>query len=314
MSNPLGTVQAGQGRVEVSGTARVAEQSFTSPLTEQECVAYRFEKEAKLPQKGPDRHEDHRRRETWQTVHVGEAGAPFYLEDGGRRILVDGTTADLDVKRSYTVETSDFESGIGERILATVTGRDSGVPEETREVADEYVEEIAEADNERRYTEWLIADGDQVSVRVEAVAPERTSIGSSLDAGMDGPTNSARGGLVGTLKSAVGLASEVPADPRARYKPRALERLPEVDRQRTGDDERTADVRKTVAMFEGVPEGELSGNPDAIQWMREQVMGMTPEELGIADEVMPDVPAFENEQVVISWGQDSDEFVVSDDV
>lgn len=35
-------------------------------------------------------------------------------------------------------------------------------------------------------------------------------------------------------------------------------------------------------MFEGVPEGELSGNPDAIEWMREQAMEMTPEDLEIA--------------------------------
>lgn len=313
MSDSLGTVQAGQGRVEVSGTARVAEQSFTSPLTEQECVAYRFEKAANLPEKHRDREEGERRRETWQTVHVGEAGAPFYLENGGRRLLVDGTTANLGMEQSYTVETGDFETGIGERILATVTGRDSGDPEE-REIADEYAEEIVEADNKRRYMEWLIADGEQVSVRGEAVAPERTPIGSNLDAGMDGPTDSARDGLMGVLKSAVGLASEVPADPRARYKPRALERLPDVDRERADDDERTAEVRKTVAMFEGVPEGELSGNPDAIQWMREQAMGMTPEEREIANEVMPNVPAFEDGQVVISWGQGSGEFVVSDDV
>lgn len=253
-------------------------------------------------------------KHTWQTIHVEEAGAPFYVENGDRRILVDGTTANLYIEQSYTVETDDFERGIGERVLATVTGRESGVPEEEREVADEYVEEIVEAKDKRRYTEWLIYDGEQVSVSGEAVAPERTPIGSSLDAGMDGPTDSAREGLVGAVMSVLRIAREVPADPRARYKPRALERLPDVDRERAGDDERTADVRKTVAMFEGLPEGELSGNPDALQWMREQAKAMTPDELGIADEFMPDVPAIDDAQVVISWGQDTDEFVVSDTV
>lgn len=227
MTDTPSAIRAGQGPVDITGTARVAEQSFTSPLTEQECVAYRLRKEAYLPENystpsSPGQPTPESTKLEWQTIHVKEAGVPFYVENGGRRVLVDGTTADLDMEQSYTVETDDFESGIGERVLATVTGRESGVPEEEREVADEYVEEIVEAEDKRRYTEWLIYDGEQVSVSGEAVAPERTPIGSSLDAGMDGPTESAREGFIGSVMSALGIARGVPADPRARYKPRAL--------------------------------------------------------------------------------------------
>jgi hypothetical protein len=314
MTDDAASIRAGQGRVEVTGTVRVAEQSFTSPLTEQRCVAYRFEKEASLPAKHRDRHEGERRRTTWQTVSVEEASAPFYVEDGGERVLVDGSTADLDMERSYAVETDDLEAGVGERLLATVTGRERDAPEEEREVAGEYVEEIRSASNPRRYTEWLIHEGEDVRVRGAAVPPEQTPIGSSLDAGVDGPTEPVSGGLFGTVKGALGLADEVPADPRARYKPRAIERLPESEEPAEHDDEQAAEVWHTVGMFEGAAEGELSENPDAVQYMLSEARSMTPEEMRVADEAMPDAPALDGARVVISWGDGSSEFVVSDAV
>lgn len=48
--------------------------------------------------------------------------------------------------------------------------------------------------------------------------------------------------------------------------------------------------------------------------MREKAAAMTPEEIEIADEVMPDVPTIEDAEVVVSWGQETEEFVVSDSV
>ncbi|MEF8887176.1 MAG: hypothetical protein V5A30_05165 [Haloarculaceae archaeon] len=236
MTDDAASVRAGQGHVEVTGTARVAEQSFTSPLTEQRCVAYRFEKEASLPSKHRDRHEGERRRTTWQTVHTEEAGAPFHVHDG-----------------------------------------------------------------------------ETVSVRGTAVAPEQTPIGSSLDAGTNGPTDPASDGLFGAVKGILGVAAEVPADPRARYKPRAVERLPDTD----DDAERDGwaqEVRDTVSTFEGVPEGALPENPDAVQHMMAEARSMSPEEVRVADEAMPDAPALERAQVVVSWGGGDSAFVVSDAV
>lgn len=313
MAQSPGTIRAGQGTVEVSGTAEVAEQSFTSPLTEQECVAYRFEKEAKLPSKTRNRDEGEKRRHTWQSIHLEEAGAPFYVADGGERVLVDGSTADLDMDRSFVVETSDFEEGIGDTLLATVTGREAGGSDKAREVADEYVEEVASANNPRRYKEWLIHAGERVTVQGVAVTPEQTPIGSRLDAGAEGPTEPASSGIVGRILGVLGLGDEVPADPRARYKPRAIERLPGEDSDATGgtDTRRAQEIRKTVSTFEGLPQGELSENPDAVEHMMAEARAMTDEERRIADEAMPDAPALEGARVVISWGKDS-EFVVSD--
>jgi hypothetical protein len=46
MTDPPQAIRAGEGLVDLTGTAHVAEQSFISPITEQECVAYRLRKEA----------------------------------------------------------------------------------------------------------------------------------------------------------------------------------------------------------------------------------------------------------------------------
>lgn len=324
MSDDPSTIGAGQGTVHVRGTARVAEQSFTSPLTEQECVAYRLEKEVKRTQvRGGTPEQGTNRRKRWQTIHVEEGGAPFYVENDRGSILVDGTTANLDVGRSYTFDSADFEDGLGEKVVAAVIGREPAVPDAAREVASDYVEEVRDSEYPRRYTEWVIHDGDTVDVRGAAVAPEQTAIGSSLAAGMDGSTEPATGGLVGSLKSAVGIATQLPADPRARYVPRAIERLPDVDRNEAAaaiapgsdlDDSRVRDVCKTVSIFEGLVQGELSESPTVMERIVEEVGRMSRAERQVADAAMPDAPAMDRESVVISWGQDETPFVVSDDV
>lgn len=177
------TLRAGQGPVELQGTARAGEHTFTSPLTQQECVAYRFQKQElqtkRVNDPDPDDHGTETRQE-WVTIHDEEAGAPFTLDDGTGEVVVDGATADLDMERSYEVDTGDVTDGIGDKVVAKVKGLmgQESEQQDEHEIPDEYVQEIKNAHDKRRYREALVHDGEEVYVYGEALRPEQTPHGS----------------------------------------------------------------------------------------------------------------------------------------
>lgn len=319
-----GSLRPREGPVELQGTAHAAEHSFISPLTRQECVAYRFIKEER--QRTQKRRQDHfdddeewetRIEYEWETIHDEEAGAPFYVDDGTGRTLVDGSTADLDMDRSYRVDTEDVKRGVGEKIVASVKGLVGSKPvEEDHEIPQEYVDEIRSAGNSRRYFEWVVNEGEEVYVYGEAVDPEQTPLGSGLDGGVSTGVEALRGGLLTSVRGMVGLATEVVSDPRSRYKPRAVQRLPTPDTDEAQEETQDSDLRRQAdqlaEQFGGMAKEEIRDEPGAAGRMQDQMADVAQQAKSTAERALPDTPALDRASVVVSWGERAPTFVVSD--
>ena len=308
-----GTLGPGQGPVELTGTAHPATYTFTSPLTQQECVAYRLLREEKKRVSAADANEGGSRyNRKWVTTHEEEGGAPFYVDDGSGRTLVDGSTAELDMEKSYEVDTDDVERGVGETVVASVKGLMGESPTEEHEIPQEYVEEIRSSHNECRYHEYVVHEREDVYVYGEAVAPEQTPLGSGYGNEMSGLLGAMSGGVTGIVKGLVGVASDAASDPRQRYKPRALGRLPDdaTDDAVSGQ-QAQARAREQAQQFQ---QRQQSGGNDGetARQMHEQMSGLLQQMSSRADEAMPETPALEEASVVVSWGERAPTFVVSD--
>jgi len=346
-----GSIRPGEGAVELTGTAEAAEHTFRSPLTDQECVAYRFLKEEKQKKRVTDHTSDTNRRKTkyeWVTIHEEEGGAPFYVDDGVGRSLVDGATAELDMTRSYEVDTDDVTEGIGEKVVATVKGLVGEEPEdEAYEIPQQYVEELRNASYGRRFKEWVVHEGEEVYVYGEAVAPEQTPLGSGLDDEMSAAADAMQGGgALSLLKGFVDLGTDAVTDPQTRYKPRAIERLSHAQpAQGGGDDTDTAEPtdterntwaeettdteRNTWAeettdapdagqqdqdwqAFASQSQQRESQNPATAGEMMDQATEMVQQAESAVEDRLPATPSLDGERVVVSWGEQAPTFVVSD--
>lgn len=327
------SVGPNQGPVELSGSAEAAEYTFTSPLTQQDCVAYRFQKEEKQKKRVRDHTSDDNEYKTkyeWVTVGDEEAGAPFYLDDGVGRILVDGATANLDMERSYEVDTDDVEQGIGEKAVATVKGLVGGETEsEEYEIPDKYVEELRNTSYGRRYKEWVVHVGEEVYVYGEAVSPSETPLGSGVEDEMSAAADAMQGGgVTGLLTGLVDFGAEAVTDPQTRYKPRAIQRLAHA--QTTGPDGAGQETGDTVQQSTGQGADtagsgwdsnagrqdqdwqDFSQQQEAQNPQTEQVTAVVEQAESVAQDRLPSTPALENERAVVSWGQQAPTFVVSD--
>ncbi len=319
-----GTLRAGQGPVELDGTAHAAEYSFTSPLTQQECIAYRFVKEEKqrkhthqdndLHLGDDDDHHDNRPKYEWVTIHEEESGAPFWVDDGTGRTLVDGSTADLDMERSYEVDTDDVKQGIGEKVVASVKGLVGGdSPEEEHEIPEQYVEELRDGGaHGRRYKEWVVHEGEEVYVYGEAVAPEQTPLGSGVESEMSAAVGAVQsgGGLLGMLTGLVGVGKEAASNPQTRYKPRAIKRLPDPDTE--AQDQHRQEVQETAEEVKQMNDQDLQNNPQAARDMMDKATEMMQQAGAAASDTLPPTPALDDAPAVVSWGDQAPTFVVSD--
>ena len=321
-----GSIRAGQGPVELRGTAHTAEHSFTSPLTQQECVAYRLMKREKqrtyndddaleVGEEGDDHHHEQPDYE-WVTTHEEEAGAPFWVDDGSGRTLVDGATADLDMEKSYEVNRDDVSQGVGEKVVASVSGMvgGGGGEEEEYEIPQEYVEDLrSSASRGAIYKEWVVHEGEEVYVYGEAVSPDQTPMGSGVgNERSDAMGSGASDGDDGTslLGGIIEIGGEALTNPQIRYKPRAISRLPKSDAQ--NQDEHGEEMESlSEELQEGAPENPRE-NPEAASDMMDTANEMMQQAGAAAADQLPSTPALESANVVVSWGDRAPTFVVSD--
>lgn len=314
-SATAGSLRPGQGAVELHGTAEAAEYSFRSPMTDQECIAYRLVKKKKVRKRRRDHGDDDgtRVRYEWETYEEEEGGAPFYLNDGTGRAVIDGATADLDMEQSYEVSSEDVTKGLGERVFSTIKGlAGAESTEDGPEIPDHLVKELQQASNERRFTEWVVHDGEEVYVYGEAVRSEKTPTGQGLDSELSAASGSFFDGPVGILKSMIGIGAEAATNPRTRYKPRAVKRLSAADG--SGGMEAATDV-ETEELSEQAEQLQNQPQPQSRSQAQEMMGQMTEMfEQGreaIADQ-MPATPTLDEAGVVVSWGKQAPKFIVSD--
>lgn len=319
-----GSIRAGQGPVELSGQAQAAEHTFTSPLTRQECVAYRFVKKERQRRHNnahdninlgddDDHHNDNQPEYEWVTIHEEEGGAPFYVDDGAGRTLVDGATADLDIEKSYEVDTDEVSQGIGEKIIASVKGlAGGGGDEESHEIPEEYVDEIRNAGNQRRYYEWVVHEGEEVYVYGEAVSPDQTPMGSGgFDVAAGAMTGPESGSVLDAIKGILGMGVDAATNPTTRYKLRALQRLPDPEIDEEQSKKRAEQMREQAQQITDGMESTMTGR-EADESLADRASQMVEQASRIQSESMPDVPAIEGATSVVSWGQKAPTFVISD--
>ncbi len=315
-----GSIQAGQGPVELRGTAHTAEHSFTSPLTQQECVAYRLVKREKqrthhdnqpeIGEEGDDHHHDQPDYE-WRTTREEEAGAPFWADDGSGRTLVDGATADLDMEQSYEVDRDSVSEGVGEKVVSLVGGGDD---DGSYEIPPEYVDELRSASSHGAvFKEWVVHEGEEVYVYGEAVSPDQTPLGSGVGNGMAdamGSVTSGDGGGLSLLNGVLEVGADAVSNPQTRYKPRAMQRLPEPNPQ--NQDEYSEKMESLSEEAQQTAEQDPQNNPEAAQDMMDTATEMMQQAGAAAKDQLPSTPALDSERVVVSWGNRAPTFVVSD--
>lgn len=103
----VANVENTEGRVEIEGEVVAADEILETPVDETRCVAYDYEVESYEY----DQSQDDRR---WETVESGEAVAPFLLDDGTGRLLVDPEEYDLWVSRGPPRQTDDSSIQLAE--------------------------------------------------------------------------------------------------------------------------------------------------------------------------------------------------------
>jgi hypothetical protein len=262
-----------------------------------------------------DDHHDNQPDYEWVTTHEEEAGAPFWVDDGSGRTLVDGATADLDMEKSYEVDQDDVSQDVGEKVVASVSGLVGGEAdeEEEYEIPGEYVEDLRNATHGARYKEWVVHEGEEVYVYGEAVSPDQTPMGRGVGDQMSDAVDSAvSGGDGGTslLNGVIEVGGEALTNPQIRYKSRAFSRLPEPDAQNQADhSEKMESLSEEVQ--QAAPENPQE-NPEAGRDMMDTATEMLEQAGAAAEDQLPSTPALDSANVVVSWGNRAPTFVVSD--
>lgn len=304
-----------RGVVEVGGKAVPAGETFTSPLTGEECVAYEYEVE-KLESRSGGSNEGSGR--SWNTVSDVERAAQFYVDDGTGRAMVDAPVADFALESAHEIDTDDVSTGASGKLLATVTGRDtaSDLP-----ITEERREEIRNAGRRHRYTERLIRPEESVYVYGEAIPPgevPQSTGGLSTLAGLFAGSDSTSGSILGGAVSAMG------GDQRGyrRAKRRGADRneigpsASEMNKQREELERRAAELEGTDP--EEMTQAERRRMMESAEDIQEN-FGMNRESIDASlEDVTEAVSAtgeddpFAGEGLVVSRGETVGEFVVSD--
>lgn len=145
------TVERAEGPVELEGTASIADETLSAPLTNRECLAYEYEVEE---------YQSSGKHSSWNTVETGSGAVQFRLEDETASVQVDpgGTTLALTTTTTVEVDGGEPEPDPIKAFLETESDLDS---ENT--ALDLRVVEIATG-NDRRYHERRLEAGDDVYV------------------------------------------------------------------------------------------------------------------------------------------------------
>ncbi|MFP8952878.1 GIDE domain-containing protein [Natrialbaceae archaeon A-arb3/5] len=103
--------------VEIEGRIEPYEETLTSPILTEECVAYEYEVEEKKRRRG----RKGRNKTTWKTVDSGSARRPFVLEDETGTAHVDPSSASLSMGTERT-NSIDDESSLPPGLQSTSSG------------------------------------------------------------------------------------------------------------------------------------------------------------------------------------------------
>jgi hypothetical protein len=96
------------GVVEVSGTATPLHDTVTAPYSNEDCLAYEYERK----ERRDDIHDDDDNTSEWRTVESGEESIPFLVEDDSGSVPVDPDGADVsmsDTDYSSSTRTKQIE-------------------------------------------------------------------------------------------------------------------------------------------------------------------------------------------------------------
>jgi hypothetical protein len=160
---PIASIGAGSGAVEAAGTARPDRETVTAPYTGEECLAYAV---------GVESYEHSGETWSWETEYSQSNSRPFLLEDGTGTAWVDPTDAEFHmpvmdrVERDAGEEPPErFHEALTDGGGATPGGReaDAVVP-----VGDDGGTSVVDDHHRRRYPEYRLDPGEEVSVDGEA--------------------------------------------------------------------------------------------------------------------------------------------------
>jgi hypothetical protein len=138
------------GTVELNGTVEPAERTITPPLADDECVLVDYDvEEYRWSDDGKE----------WKTQSSGRAMAPFYLNDGTDRVLVDVDEYLMDY---------DVSEANRSRMKQDEETRSTG---DLRDFLLEHTDEPVESSKPRRFTQEVIPVGEDVYVFGDAELP-----------------------------------------------------------------------------------------------------------------------------------------------
>jgi hypothetical protein len=87
------------GVVEVAGTATSLHDTVTAPYSDEDCLAYEYERK----ERRDDLHDEDDNTSEWRTVDSGEDSVPFLVEDDSGRVPVDPDGANVSMdERDYS--------------------------------------------------------------------------------------------------------------------------------------------------------------------------------------------------------------------
>lgn len=155
------------GRVELEGTARVAEEPLEAPFTDEDCLYADWKIEEYRPD--PDDNDD-----DWDTIASGTLATPFFLEDDTGRVLINADEgAAFDLSGEYLETISVDGSEAPPPAIAEFIGDDSDdwdlgsfIENPAGAIAGAFEDDgtIGHSSNDRRYTQHLLPVDESVYV------------------------------------------------------------------------------------------------------------------------------------------------------
>lgn len=150
LDTPTSTIRGmAMGLVEVKGEAVPLGQPMLSPFSASPCVYYRYTIEEYV-HSGKSSH--------WDTIKSEESGVDFLVDDGTGRVEVNPRGAEVDIPFDHQFDVNpgqETPDGVL-RFLQYI-----GLPDNKPKM---FLGLVAYGENERRYTEWFIAPGDNLYV------------------------------------------------------------------------------------------------------------------------------------------------------
>lgn len=155
------------GRVELEGTARVANKPLQAPFTDEDC----FYADWKIEEYRPDPNDE---GDDWDTIASGTLATPFFLEDDTGRVLIEADeSADFDLSGEHRQRISVDGAGSPPAEIAEFIADDSDdwdlgsfIDDPAAAIAEAFEDDgtIGHSSNDRRYTQHLLPVDEPVYV------------------------------------------------------------------------------------------------------------------------------------------------------